>query len=860
MTLQADLQRLSGTTLDAQGAANVWAGTVGLELVGALNTKAGLDRSVWLELDGVLAYLMGTAGLAGDGTLASAANVIDFPGTTGNYLSTPDSVLNSVTGDIDIRVKAALDDWTPAATNCLLGKSNVSGTARSYYLEITNGVLNMQWSVDGTAVIQKQATAAVGFVDGTVGWVRATLDVDNGTGGNDVKFYASSDGITWAQLGATVTTAGVTSIFDSISPVEIGARGGGNSNPLAGKVYYVEVRSGIDGPIVARYDSSAVVVAGAQAPATTPGWTLNGSALSKRDDYIRLPGTVGNYLSWPDTAANPFTGDLDVRIRLSMDDWTPATDQSFIGQYNSALNARGWRLSMVTGGTVNFTRTTNGLLDGSHLSAGYVAAFVDGSPWWIRATHDVDNGSGQNVVRAYDSPDGVTWTLRATTTTAGVYVGYDAAQPIEIGAITLGTVQPLAGNVYYAEVRNGIDGPVAVRFDARDITTPWTINGTGWNWQVAALTVAPTMALSLPGTTGEYASTPDAPGLSVVGDIDIRARVTLASWTPTPDGVVLGKWLGYALYIRSTGQLQMGWHDGTTGFFKSSGAATGFAAGSTHWVRGTLDVDNGASGSTARLYTSEDGVTWTQLGADQVTAGVTSITDSTAAVVVGMLNTGGSGLLPGATIRYAEVRNGINGPIVARFDPSGIVKTATRVPTTLTSAGTPNLLSPNQASVETNTTGFNNNTNCTLARSTAQALDGAASLEITAAAIGISLGATLPGTSGIPVVPGKSYTARASMRAAVTGRATRVGFNWYTAAGAYLSTNNGTNFADVTTGWAEGSATFVAPATAAFAQITFGVVDAAQALGEVHYVDRISLVETPVVWTVNGSAWDWVAG
>lgn len=47
LTLQHDMNRKAGTlvngipTRDAQGAANVWAGTTGLGIVGALNTKAG---------------------------------------------------------------------------------------------------------------------------------------------------------------------------------------------------------------------------------------------------------------------------------------------------------------------------------------------------------------------------------------------------------------------------------------------------------------------------------------------------------------------------------------------------------------------------------------------------------------------------------------------------------------------------------------------------------------------------------------------------------------------------------------------------------------------------------------------------
>ena len=70
-TLQAELQRLSGTTLDMVGAANVWAGTSGLDLVGALNAKAA---SSGLALAGVWNRIAGTSGLAAVG--AARATVL----------------------------------------------------------------------------------------------------------------------------------------------------------------------------------------------------------------------------------------------------------------------------------------------------------------------------------------------------------------------------------------------------------------------------------------------------------------------------------------------------------------------------------------------------------------------------------------------------------------------------------------------------------------------------------------------------------------------------------------------------------------------------------------------------------------
>ena len=76
VTLQFDMNRKAGTlvdgtpTLDAQGAANVWAGTSGLALVGALNVVAGNTFPNYKELAGVLNQLAGTDGLGVDGAAA----------------------------------------------------------------------------------------------------------------------------------------------------------------------------------------------------------------------------------------------------------------------------------------------------------------------------------------------------------------------------------------------------------------------------------------------------------------------------------------------------------------------------------------------------------------------------------------------------------------------------------------------------------------------------------------------------------------------------------------------------------------------------------------------------------------------
>ena len=96
---------------------------------------------------------------------------------------------------------------------------------------------------------------STGIGDGTIKHSRATLDIDNGSGGHTVQFLLSDDDLSWTQLG-TDQNAGAftTSIRDQASLVRVG--GVGNSSFAAGKFYYAEIRNGIDGPVVAVFNPS----------------------------------------------------------------------------------------------------------------------------------------------------------------------------------------------------------------------------------------------------------------------------------------------------------------------------------------------------------------------------------------------------------------------------------------------------------------------------------------------------------------------------------------------------------------------------------------------------------------------------
>lgn len=200
-----------------------------------------------------------------------------LPGGSADYVSTPDSPANSIPGDIDIRIKLAAADWTPAASReVLLAKITNTGVFAWQFAILSNGALELILSTDGSNIGPAASTVATGFTDGTEHWVRVTRRQSDGR----QQFFTSTDGASWTQLGADVVLfAGVT-IFDSVGPITIGARGDGGL-PLAGTVYYAELRDGIGGTVVHSFDAAAVTRIGTRDPSTVAAggpWTINGSA------------------------------------------------------------------------------------------------------------------------------------------------------------------------------------------------------------------------------------------------------------------------------------------------------------------------------------------------------------------------------------------------------------------------------------------------------------------------------------------------------------------------------------------------------------------------------------------------------
>jgi hypothetical protein len=294
-------------------------------------------------------------------------NYVYLPGVASNNLSIPDATNLDITGDIDLRVEVALDDWTPAAENTLIAKWVPAGSEQSFVFNVnpTTGYLRLVWYTAAGATLVKTSTAAPTIADGNSLWVRATLDVDNGASGNDVKFFTSTDGITYTQLGSTITTAGTTDIKSSTAIVQIGQYSSGEL--LTGKVSRAQIFNGIAGTKVLDVDTSVIGSGSATSFSALTGQTvtINRSTSGKKTAVVTAPiwllGT-DDYLTVANNDLLNFGATESLTLLVCYRQWN--TQGSFTPIFGKQLNRTqpgyGFEDWSTTGGmSFNITDTNN---------------------------------------------------------------------------------------------------------------------------------------------------------------------------------------------------------------------------------------------------------------------------------------------------------------------------------------------------------------------------------------------------------------------------------------------------------------------------------------------------------------------
>lgn len=231
------------------------------------------------------------------------------------------------------------------------------------------------------------------------------------------------------------------------------------------------------------YDATVVVAAGAG------------------ERSVRFTGVKGRYQ--PAADVGDWTTDLDLRAKISMDNWNSGTQQSIISRLNSTNGQKAFNFYQFFG-TLRLDVSVDGSATSTATSS--IAPTVSaGQTIWVRSTYTSADGS----VRFYTGTDGVNWTQLGTTIASGVtgVLFKPASKDYEIGSMNgvassgAGSSQLLTGNIYAVQIRDGIGGPV---MNAQPIESWAYANGDG-----TSLAGAQTLYInngSIPGATLAYLS------------------------------------------------------------------------------------------------------------------------------------------------------------------------------------------------------------------------------------------------------------------------------------------------------------------------------------------------------------------
>ncbi len=211
-------------------------------------------------------------------------------------VSTPSTTALNILGDLDVRFDVQPLDWDSGDVVELGGKWGAAGQ-RAWVCYLFAGQLRLSYTTDGTTSVTNLVSLASAELRPRM-VVRAVLDVNNGSGGHTVRFYVglSMTG-PWTQVGADVVTAGTTATASTTAPVEIGDVSGFTATAnAAARLYAAQIRSGIDGTIVANPDFTAQTAAALTfTDSAGVSWTANStSAITNR--RVRFLGEIS---AWP---------------------------------------------------------------------------------------------------------------------------------------------------------------------------------------------------------------------------------------------------------------------------------------------------------------------------------------------------------------------------------------------------------------------------------------------------------------------------------------------------------------------------------------------------------------------------------
>ncbi len=189
-------------------------------------------------------------------------------------------------------------------------------------------------------------------------------------------------------------------------------------------------------------------------------YRTNTATLPDNDEEVWIDAAALNMGDSAEFAPSAgIVGDLDVRTRVAAtnyssgggsDDW-----QYIIGTLDSSAN-NGYHIILDDAQKLRAYYSDGAT---NRLTTGPQLALSPGTVHDFRVTFDVASGEYEFFI------DDVSQGIVASTAGAGMPSG----EPVRVGAYGAATSRMFTGNIYWAEIRDGIDSTIVARFDAEDI-------------------------------------------------------------------------------------------------------------------------------------------------------------------------------------------------------------------------------------------------------------------------------------------------------------------------------------------------------------------------------------------------------
>lgn len=174
--------------------------------------------------------------------------------------------------------------------------------------------------------------------------------------------------------------------------------------------------------------------------------------------YLQQDKILTGYAATPNVF---ISGDIDIVARVAPDSWSDGNYNSLFSNRDPVGSRLGWEIYRQTGTRrLAFSRSADGVGWIFQVGPSADVTFADGTPGWIRVTHNVST----NLVTFYQAADQAavpsTWTQLGTPVSVAAGTPYNSPAPIT----TQGGF-PWGGKFYRGIVRTGIDGPALVDVD-----------------------------------------------------------------------------------------------------------------------------------------------------------------------------------------------------------------------------------------------------------------------------------------------------------------------------------------------------------------------------------------------------------